>query len=497
MATSIAVAAPALSSCMHATRQPIEVAIEQLLDDPLQALLPVCKLIEGWSEVDEKSLTVEQLSGAMTNLVYRATHTQRDRELLAIVRIFGGCDGLFARDDERNIFRLVSDLGLGPTLLVDFENGRAEEFWGGHSISAQHMAQPWVAATIASAMSTFHWYGPVLADAPGAPHLGATVWDRVSEWHALVRRYWGDRYAGFDLAAMEQQVEQLMTVLTTNLPPWIAFCHNDLQYGNMMMFDRHVGRGGEAQQCASEQQISTRKREKKVRSNANLEALAPSQRSTMAPQVRFIDYEYASFNHIGFDIANHWCEYAADYHSDAPHQLDFSRFPSPFAQSTFCQAYVRKMVKLRRHHKMKRVDGPGLPGAPPAPRVLAGSLQRSRSLTNMVRSASDKGGGERGLALERAGSLADLAISSLAGMVQDCRDEHDIDSLAERLRCAALCYVPVSHLHWGLWGLIQARQSKVDFQFEAYAQQRLLQYAQHVADVLAGRLPICGQLLVS
>ncbi len=35
----------------------------------------------------------------------------------------------------------------------------------------------------------------------------------------------------------------------------------------------------------------------------------------------------------------------------------------------------------------------------------------------------------------------------------------------------------VSHLLWGLWGLIQARVSQLpDFDFTAYAQQRLEQY---------------------
>jgi thiamine kinase-like enzyme len=44
------------------------------------------------------------------------------------------------------------------------------------------------------------------------------------------------------------------------------------------------------------------------------------------------------------------------------------------------------------------------------------------------------------------------------------------------LTAAALAYVPASHLLWALWGLIQARQSSIDFDFEAYARQRLQEY---------------------
>ena len=39
------------------------------------------------------------------------------------------------------------------------------------------------------------------------------------------------------------------------------------------------------------------------------------------------DYEYASFNPVAYDIANHFCEMAADYHSANPHILDYSKYP--------------------------------------------------------------------------------------------------------------------------------------------------------------------------
>jgi hypothetical protein len=39
------------------------------------------------------------------------------------------------------------------------------------------------------------------------------------------------------------------------------------------------------------------------------------------------DYEYASYNPIAFDLANHFCEMAANYHSETPHILDYSKYP--------------------------------------------------------------------------------------------------------------------------------------------------------------------------
>lgn len=39
------------------------------------------------------------------------------------------------------------------------------------------------------------------------------------------------------------------------------------------------------------------------------------------------DYEYASYNPIAYDLANHFCEMMANYHSDTPHILDYTLYP--------------------------------------------------------------------------------------------------------------------------------------------------------------------------
>jgi len=57
-------------------------------------------------------------------------------------------------------------------------------------------------------------------------------------------------------------------------------------------------------------------------------------------QVTLIDYEYASFNPIAFDIANHFCEMAADYHTSTPHVLDFAKYPDIEEQRRFVWTYL-------------------------------------------------------------------------------------------------------------------------------------------------------------
>lgn len=41
----------------------------------------------------------------------------------------------------------------------------------------------------------------------------------------------------------------------------------------------------------------------------------------------FQDYEYASYNPVAYDLANHFCEMVANYHSEKPHFLDYRKYP--------------------------------------------------------------------------------------------------------------------------------------------------------------------------
>ena len=49
-------------------------------------------------------------------------------------------------------------------------------------------------------------------------------------------------------------------------------------------------------------------------------------------------------------------------------------------------------------------------------------------------------------------------------------------------QAATRAYIPVSHLLWGLWGLIQAKSSEIDFDYVAYATQRLGEWSRLVTD---------------
>lgn len=112
----------------------ISIELDQLLNTPKQALLPIIQRIPGWEGAHTDHIGVQQLSGAMTNLVYKVEWHPQGQPVgaadvhpltpgppdahLAIVRVFGGSDGLFDRESERSISRIMSEMDLGPALLV-------------------------------------------------------------------------------------------------------------------------------------------------------------------------------------------------------------------------------------------------------------------------------------------------------------------------------------------------------------------------------------------
>lgn len=81
-----------------------------------------------------------------------------------------------------------------------------------------------------------------------------------------------------------------------------------------------------------------------------------------------------------------------------------------------------------------------------------------------------------------------LSAGSDSALPSICQRSKKLDGIVEQLRLAGLAYIPVSHLHWGLWGLMMARTSTVpDFDFESYGLQRLEQYRLLRRDALQGK----------
>ncbi|KAL8058324.1 hypothetical protein ABFS82_03G010300 [Erythranthe guttata] len=248
----------------------------------------------NWGDlIDSKSLNVVHLSGAMTNKVYRISWPTKIESVArtVLVRIYGeGVDLFFNREDEIQTFKSLSGHGYGPKLLGQFCEGRIEEFIHARTLSSTDLRNPEISALIAAKMREFH-----NLDISGSKDI--ILWNRMRNWLGEAKKLCSlDQANEYQFEKLENEINSLEREISRD-DQETGFCHNDLQYGNIMINDK-----------------------KKF--------------------ITIIDYEYASYNPVAYDIANHFNEMAADYHTDTPHILDYTKYPGLEERRRFIKQYL-------------------------------------------------------------------------------------------------------------------------------------------------------------
>ena len=121
----------------------------------------------------------------------------------------------------------------------------------------------------------------------------------------------------------------------------------------------------------------------------------------------------------------------------------------------------------------------GGPTAPPFHKHSSVQKLKEAVIDNMkkvVGSPPQKPTGECGECKQGDTACADHVEPLLPELLRRKPKAEDLSRIKDELHKAALAYVPISHLMWGLWGLIQAKTSNCDYNFVDYASQRLQQY---------------------
>lgn len=266
---------------------------------PEELLVLLLKLASKWGDViDKDMIKIVHLSGAMTNEVYRISWPMKteNESRTVLVRIYGeGVDLFFNRDDEIRTFECISKLGQGPGLLGCFSEGRVEEFIHARTLSANDLREPEISDLIATKLKEFHDL-----DMPGPKKVA--LWDRMRNWLCEAKNLCtSEHFNDFRLEALEEEIHLLEKEISCENQE-VKFCHNDLQYGNIMI-------------------------------NEEIKLIT------------LIDYEYASFNPVAYDLANHFCEMAANYHTDTPHVLNYNLYPSAEERERFVRRYLSSAGK--------------------------------------------------------------------------------------------------------------------------------------------------------
>ncbi|XP_077995106.1 choline/ethanolamine kinase-like [Glandiceps talaboti] len=267
-----------------------------------------------WATLEKHEFQVSTLSGTgLSNYLFIcsvSSNVRRDSQPTyscpdkVLLRIHGDmldtADSLMA---ETIVFTLLAERNIAPKVYGIFSGGRLEEYIPSRCLKVEEMREKGMSVDIASKLAKFHTMELPLPKQPiylmNTSHrwLHKVVNDISFNNPEQERKF--QRLLSFSLTEEIQFVEQVVNAT----PSPSVFCHNDLNEGNILLVDDE----------------------------------------TKDKHIRFIDFEYASYNYRGFDIANHFCEWTLDYaYNTSPPYYKYTpeHYPSKEEQLTFIRAYL-------------------------------------------------------------------------------------------------------------------------------------------------------------
>ena len=154
--------------------------------------------LKGWRRVPLNggdSITVERLSGALTNAVYVVTpplelmtgpsHGKRKPNKL-LLRVYGPqVEHLIDREKELGVLRRLARKKIGPRLLGTFENGRFEQFFNAETLTPSNLREPDTSKQIAKRMRELHDGIELLEE---ELNEGPAVWNNWDRWLDAVEK---------------------------------------------------------------------------------------------------------------------------------------------------------------------------------------------------------------------------------------------------------------------------------------------------------------------
>ncbi|CAM8907604.1 unnamed protein product [Rhodiola kirilowii] len=254
-------------------------------------IIKLCKdLFKEWPELDESIFSVERISGGITNLLLKVSFRNESGSAESFaVRLYGpNTEYVINRDRELLAIKYLSAAGFGAKLLGVFRNGMVQSFINARTLNHPDMRVPKLAAGIAKQLKRFHQ-----VEIPGSrePQLWNDMLKFFNKASSLSfnESEKQKKYEAISFNELQNEINELQE-LTSHFKAPVVFSHNDLLCGNIMVNDDEG-------------------------------------------KVYLIDFEYGSYNYRGFDIGNHFNEYAG-------YECDYSLYPTKEEQDHFFKHYL-------------------------------------------------------------------------------------------------------------------------------------------------------------
>ncbi|XP_074586529.1 putative ethanolamine kinase [Curcuma longa] len=270
---------------------PVTIDISLPLHQMRPHIIYLCQdLFKKWSPLDESVFLIETVSGGVTNLLLKVSVREESGKIDTVtVRLFGpNTDLVIDRKREFQALPHISAAGFGAELLGWFENGMVQSFIDARTLSPSDMKNPEIAKKIAGQLRSFH---QVAIPGSREPQLWNDIFKFLNQAETLK---FDDNekqatYESISFNEIRAAIDEVKN-MTDRFKSPVVFSHNDLLSGNLMFNDK--------------QGI-----------------------------LYFIDFEYGSYNYRGYDIANHFNEFAGL-------ECDFNLYPDKDTQYHFFRNYL-------------------------------------------------------------------------------------------------------------------------------------------------------------
>lgn len=317
--------------------------------------------IKNWykQNLTSKLLTLNRITGAMTNAVYKVEYEGLPSLL---VRVYGpNVDSVIDREYELQILARLSIQNIGPSLYGCFENGRIEQFLENSQTLTKNDIRDWkTSQRIARRMKELHSGVPLLSKELKQDPIS---WRRIDKWvNNLAESTWINDSNNIKKYLMVADWDKFLIIIN-KYRTWLkgkksykklVFCHNDAQYGNLLFTSPVIPVTSDSEITASLSSLSV------VDSSASLfpssshvsleDIINPSiQEQSQDSKLVVIDFEYGGPNPPAYDLANHFSEWMNDYHCSMPHITFYERFPTHEEMLNFIYSYLSHLNPSRKN----------------------------------------------------------------------------------------------------------------------------------------------------
>ncbi|KAL8387525.1 hypothetical protein RB595_009844 [Gaeumannomyces hyphopodioides] len=394
--------------------------------------------LKGWRRVPLESgdqVGVERLSGALTNAVYvvsppadivaAATAEGRKVPPKLLLRIYGpNVEQLIDREKELSVLQRLARKKIGPRLLGTFTNGRFEQYLNATALTPPNLREPETSRMIAKRMRELHDGIELLEQELGD---GPNVWVNWDNWLDTVERTvtfldrkvmaGGDAartgfVCGVEWSVFRGLVDRYRRHLNEyyghpeKIREKLVFAHNDTQYGNIL----------------------------RVRPDDEKSPLL--QPANEHKQLVVIDFEYAAANLPGLEFANHFTEWAYNYHDAvASFACNTAMYPTVEQQRRFVRAYVDHQGGASSSRVTTPVVGPA--STPP---VMMSALQHSNASSSSI-----------------VEFMLDARVPPGGWKEEEKLREEAAEAQVHALLEQTRLWRPANSAQWVAWGIVQAK----------------------------------------